>query len=571
MDALTAISTRRTPQSERADPRQSPNHAGGYTFQVGDEARIHRFLTLGTTGGTYYQHEHELTQDNADVVLRVARSRGTWLVERAVEVSTAGRAPKQDQAIFALAVVSALGDDAARKAAFAAMPAVCRTASTLFTFAQYRQQFGGWGRGMSRAVGDWYLSKETNDLAYQMVKYRKRQDWTHRDLLRRGHPLKYGGETDAPRRGLLNWAVNGNVENSRAPGGEQRAVGASREELPALVDAFEQAQATTSVDKWVALVAAHPMSWEMLPDAALSEPRVWTAMIEKGMPQTALMRQLPRLTRLGVLEGDIRRQVVAQLPDASRLRKGRVHPVNVLIAARTYSSGRSMMGSSTWTPNRHIIDALDSAFYNAFQTIEPAGKRTLLALDVSSSMGSAAGAPKRTGHGRNQMMQGILPISCREVSAALALVTLATEPEVDVIGFTGGGGYWGRQALDLNNVSELALSPRQRLDDAIQAIANLPFGGTDCALPMLWADAKRKLYDTFVVMTDNETWAGSVHPHQALIGYRQHTGIAARQVVVGLTATECSIADPDDPLTMDIAGMDSAVPNLIADFSRGSI
>jgi hypothetical protein len=30
------------------------------------------------------------------------------------------------------------------------------------------------------------------------------------------------------------------------------------------------------------------------------------------MPQTALMRQLPRLTRLGVLDGDTRRAVVAQ-------------------------------------------------------------------------------------------------------------------------------------------------------------------------------------------------------------------------------------------------------------------
>lgn len=164
-----------------------------------------------------------------------------------------------------------------------------------------------------------------------------------------------------------------------------------------------------------------PLSWEMLPDVALAEPKVWHALIAKGMPQTALMRQLPRLTRLGVLAGSTRDIVVAQLANPDRVRKGRVHPVNVLVAARTYSSGRSARGESTWTPVRQVVDALDAAFYAAFGSIEPAGKRTLLALDVSGSMG---------------VMVSGLPISCREVTAALALVTMATESRCDVVGFT---------------------------------------------------------------------------------------------------------------------------------------
>ena len=96
----------------------------------------------------------------------------------------------------------------------------------------------------------------------------------------------------------------------------------------------------------------------------------------------------------------------------------------MLLAARTYSSGRSLRGSNTWTPVRKVVDALDESFYKAFGTIEPAGKRTLLALDVSGSMGSLAGGT---------------PLTCREVTAALALVMMASEPECDVIGFTGGG------------------------------------------------------------------------------------------------------------------------------------
>jgi 60 kDa SS-A/Ro ribonucleoprotein len=88
-----------------------------------------------------------------------------------------------------------------------------------------------------------------------------------------------------------------------------------------------------------------------------------------------------------------------------------------------------------------------------------------------------------------------------------------------------------------------------------------------CALPMLWATANKVKVDTFVVYTDNETWAGSIHPHQALRGYRDWSGIDARLVVVGLTATDFTIADPADPGMLDIAGFDSALPTLLTDFS----
>ncbi len=159
-----------------------------------------------------------------------------------------------------------------------------------------------------------------------------------------------------------------------------------------------------------------------------------------------------------------------------------------------------------------------------------------------------------------------MPLTCREASASLALVQMATEPESECVGFTsGGGGYWSRSSA----LTPLSISPRQRLDDAVQAVSGLPFGGTDCALPMLWAQQDGRRFDTFVVYTDSETWHGSTHPHQALRQYRDATGIAAKLIVVGMTATEFTIADPKDPGMLDVAGFDSAAPNLISEFSRG--
>ena len=281
-DPLTLINTRATPQTEKADPRQVRNNAGGYAFAASTDTRLRRFLTIGTTGGTYYVGEAELTRDNAQIVLDAARNDGVALVDLVLEVSEAGRAPRQNPGIFALAAVAGLGDDVARKAALDAIGRVCRTGTTLFQFLVYVQQFRGWGKGLHRGVSAWYLDKSVDQLAYQVVKYRQRLGWTHADVLRKVRP-----STNEPaRKALFNWIVNGGVETSRAPGpvgakgaGEQRAVGATDADLPGLVKAFERAQQVTTVPAWLPLVAEYPLSWEMLPDAALAHPQIWMELI----------------------------------------------------------------------------------------------------------------------------------------------------------------------------------------------------------------------------------------------------------------------------------------------------
>jgi 60 kDa SS-A/Ro ribonucleoprotein len=109
------------------------------------------------------------------------------------------------------------------------------------------------------------------------------------------------------------------------------------------------------------------------------------------------------------------------------------------------------------------------------------------------------------------------------------------------------------------------------LDDAVRAVSDLPFGGTDCALPMLYAMAKERKVDTFAIYTDSETWAGDVHPAQALRDYRRASGIDARLVEVGMVSNGSSIADPGDSGMLDVVGFDTATPQLIADFARGAL
>ncbi len=85
---------------------------------------------------------------------------------------------------------------------------------------------------------------------------------------------------------------------------------------------------------------------------------------------------------------------------------------------------------------------------------------------------------------------------------------------------------------------------------------------------MQWARKQKVQADAFVVLTDNETWSGSQHPKEALKDYRDWSGIPAKQVVVGMTATDFTIADPSDPLTLDVVGFDTATPQVISEFIR---
>ncbi|HLU28481.1 MAG TPA: hypothetical protein VKZ65_08590, partial [Glycomyces sp.] len=168
----------------------------------------------------------------------------------------------------------------------------------------------------------------------------------------------------------------------------------------------------------------------------------------------------------------------------------------------------------------------------------------------------------------NRSPSGLLP---REVAGAMAMVTLGTERDADVVAFTSGRGGWGNPwAGGAHGVAPIPdLSPRQRLDDALATIDRMPMGGTDCAAPMLYALDKGLEYDAFVIYTDNETWAGQIHPHQALKLYRERTGIPAKLVVVAATPTPFTIADPTDGGMLDVVGMDTAAPAVISDFIRG--
>src|SRR5215469_12902003 len=371
---------------------QVPNSTGGYSWEVDDWTRFDRFLILGAEGGTYYITERELVKQNHDAILRCIKADGVRAVDRIVEISDAGRAPKNDPAIFALALVVTHGDARAKAYAFANMDKVCRIGTHLFHFAEYVNAMCGWGRGLRNAVGRWYVDRGADELAHQAVKYQQRDGWSHGDLLRLAHPKAPSATHDAVFRWLLAGADSlGEREVKRKVRGEDRvvkygAVGA----LPKLIEAFERAKRATRAGEIVKLIDEFDLPREAVPTQWLNEVVVWESLLER-MPMTAMIRNLGKMTSLGLLGpfSGAKRLIVQKLRDETTLKRARIHPLAVLVAQKIYAQGHGDKGALKWSPVSAIVDALDEAFYATFGNVEPCNKPVLLALDVSGSMAAS--------------------------------------------------------------------------------------------------------------------------------------------------------------------------------------
>jgi 60 kDa SS-A/Ro ribonucleoprotein len=489
------------PQSEPL-PGQVPNSAGGYTWQISDWDRLHRFLVLGSERGTYYASEQKLTVENASAAQRCIAADRDRVLEQLRNQRT--RVPKLAPSILTLAMANG----------FEMLPDIAWTGSQLLEFVATITQLRGEGRHLRRGIKAWYDQKDPNDLTYQVAKYRNRHGWTHRDVLR----ICHGKPPSKAHNAIYRWVTHGELSA----------------DCPDLLHRVEELKTGNVVD---IIKNNKEITWEFLPNEALADPQVWSALLP-NLPMTALLRNLGRLSANGAMDTDL---VVERLNEYS----GAIHPVTILAAHQVYGIGHGVRGHLSWDPDSNVIEALERMFYQSFGSIEPMNKRVMLALDVSRSMGvgEIAGIP------------GLTP---RVASAAMAMVTARSEVASMFTAFSDG-------------ISALEISKDHSLPAVLSLVDHIRGGGTDCAMPMLWAREYGVAVDVFVIYTDNETWAGKLHPAQALDLYRQQTGIDAKMLVVGMTSTGFSIADPDRSDMMDIVGFDSAAPDLICAFGRGTI
>jgi 60 kDa SS-A/Ro ribonucleoprotein len=538
-----------TPQTQLIPGREAEmiaNNAGGVGFKLDDWERLMRFLIIGSEGGTYYVGEQKLTAQNAEAAIRCIKANGPRAVEMARDVNMNNRAPKVDQQLFVLALAMKHGNAETKAAVAKAAPSMLRIGTHLLHFAAMLDGLGGWNRSKRRIVSEWFTGRAADQAAFQMLKYQNRDGWTMRDVLRVVHPKAEGALDSA-----LAWAA-GKLTPEKV---------AALPSILAMHTHMLKADDLTPVQKALWGIG-NGLPREALPTEALQDPAVQAAQLP-DMPIHALIRNLGNLTASGLLAKDENAAtVVEKITNKDTLRRARVHPFAILLATLVYKTGAGIRGGKTWRPVPSILAAMEDAYDLAFDNVTPTGKRILVGIDISGSMSAAC-------------MGASISASTAAVAVAVTLARL--EPHALVVQF--------------DTAVQRILPITKRTGIATLEATN--GGGTDLSAPVRWASGEataegvstlwgggfgrigrpdkqlapqRGEFDAFVILTDNETWAGRAHPTQALDKYRREVFGKAKLICCAMTANHANIVDPTDPLQFGCAGLDANLPALVSDF-----
>lgn len=519
------VSTKTTPQTRAIPGREAEmtsNDSGGVVFKLDKWKTLERFLIIGTEGGTYYASEEAHTIRACESLKECVLENPRMVVDILTQISDSGRALKNDPALFALAYVMAFAVKPEDKFyARQSLNKVARIGTHILHFAQFIKDLKGWGTGTKKAFQRWYLEKSPERIAFQYMKYTQRDGWSHRDLLRLSHP--YGTED---QNLVFNYITKKDKVESTA-GLPQQLKTASV--LPLM-----------SVEAVAAEIVRWNLPREVVPTEMLNDLSIWNALLP-SMGLTAMIRNLGKMTSIGMFDsGAAVGLVFKKITDLDLMAKARVHPLQILFALKTYSSGSGFRGSLHWHPNQEIVQALEFAFDASFGFVPSTGKRHLVALDVSGSMNTYRIANSN--------------VTCREAAAVLAMITVRREENCHIIGFS-------TDIIDMKG----RISPSDSFLKVMKNIDGLPFSGTDCAAPMQYAIDHKLDVDMFSVYTDNETHGSRIQPSLALKNYRSQRNIPnAKLAVVGMVSSPFTIADPKDPYMVDVVGFDTDTPQLLS-------
>ena len=447
-------------------------------------------------------------------------------VDVIVDFASNARVAEMEPLLYAYARIAhrpgrRASDIAIRKYAFTHLSTVCTIPTHLFAFLSFNKS---WGELKKNSVRKWYTEKDPHKLAFLITKYQHRQGWRHKDVLALAH-VKFTDLSDE-QKVVFRYIKSGVIDGDGT--------------IPQYFNLFHQLKdATSSEQAVVCIEEAHQSDGpnlvvEHVPNRLLNID-VWKAMLEfTGLKR--LVSSLHLLTNMGLFTDDTYvRDVVSMLTDSERLSKSKLHPMSILVAWRTYSKGVSIKGKQTWFPHADIASALETAFYMSFDHVEPTGLKLLYALDISGSMG---------------MISTKVGLTCLEMMMCLVMVMLRVETDCKVVAFC-------------HELIELDIGRDTSLNDLIHMCG--PGGSTNCCLAFDDAKAKGEKYDGIVMWTDNDHNSRG-NPKESIESYREALGTRTKAVVVGLDGNNFDLLPHNDPLSLNLAGGDAAMPQQLNEF-----
>ncbi len=224
---------------------------------------------------------------------------------------------------------------------------------------------------------------------------------------------------------------------------------------------------------------ATPYTWETELSEKGSTREVWNELIASGkVGYMALLRNLRGIIKAGA---DLS-PVLEKISDPHQVRKSRQLPF------RFYSAYKMLEAEGLMTPEIHR--ALEKALTVSIENMEQIPGRTLIAIDVSGSMGSRISARS--------------VIRCCDIAALLGAMASRLCEDATVCYFDAANGWSSYK-------KGYQIAHYGRFDSILDICRRTAFagGGTDLSLPMRFAleeDGSRALrpFDRIIYFSDNE-------------------------------------------------------------------
>ena len=534
------------------------SNQGGYVFTISELSALIRLLVIGESN-SIYQNDKDMLETIIQVVLpfilRDEKS-GLTALSVCIKADSDRMVFRKKNLMLVLAILAKLGHtQKVRQATYGAVLDLVRTLDHMAMFVTFYELAGfgmkrpdgsdvgtGWGRGFKSCMNAWFNSKEPSRLLYLFSKYKNRNGWSFRDLLRLTKPKPFSDDHNR----AFSFACEKEVSVSPTSSFNEQI-----EAIKLANNCGNLKDLGDILDKY-----GYKVAREHFPNELWAIPGSWNR-IFLNMPGTACLRNVNKVDFSDRSTGEVCIQKIQNLlgsPDV--ISKARLNPVNLLVTAKTYSSGSGVKSKSTWEVNKRVAKILDDSVEKSMKSCNWIMERVHFALDVSGSMSATFGDT---------------PVSCATMTAVIARLALLKDPTVPVYAFsdeyidlkagcksgysysTGTKGYI-RNAKDWNDLE--------------RRISGLNFGGTNPSLAILHAikEFNKNPYHhekikAFIVITDNDVGQHyNSKTHSALYEYRKLVkDETVMLIVIGLTANTFTIAPPDDPYCLDIAGFE---PNL---------
>lgn len=443
--------------------------------------------------------------------------------------------------------------------------------------------YSGWGRGLRRAVSEWYLSWEPQRLALEVTRHSSAHGWTHRDVIRLAHlklkdmPLgtqvvlhyvflglektkdKYTGQENTSELLELLQALDRHPHSSSTPQAGEVA--------------WDQDQVINKANKVHAQFGS--LNLHDVPSQSLKSQEVWSHLLDKldGQSVVASVNRLARCNFLAATTEATAAPLQGQLVDrltqddvaASGTTPAQVlmtlhayeHPTRFIAVGGGKGADRKAKGEtkvprppgkvSSRRPTRvnpKVVDALHSLLTASARNAEQTTRRLGICVDVRGTMGTShvwtgnpVGKGEVTGH----------------EAAATTILTLTsggTCPATTTLAFSG------------TTFSELKLTEGITVLQLIEKFRETVIGEVNVERALNWG--KTHQAETLVVLTHRLEQSTITSATAALQRHNEANNTQTRLVLCGLCSRHISVPHSDDLLV--VLGFHQRTPTIIRAF-----